>query len=938
MRNILILVLMAISCLVPRSVCAQSQLQSMATRLKAFGEKLPQEQIFVHLDNSSYYLGDTIFYKAYVRRCDTGRPSDISGVLYCELLNHDGYLIERQMIPLEGGEGHGSFCLTDTALYAGYYEVRTYTRWQLNWGVTEQPHSRWSKDYFFNRSMYRDYYRDYEKLYSRVFPVYNKPLTPGDYSPEMTMRPLSAYYKNPADDPKTTLQLFPEGGELVGGIAQRVAWEVRNESGLELEGTLSVVLAEGDTIKSETTHRGRGMFEITTPANHKLKATFTPTGKNPTGTKSVTEKLPKSVADGVVLLVETDTAGITINYGAAGAAAQEPLGLTIMHDGVLQYFYQLSSETIHFPATKAGVYQVTVFNSEGKVYADRLCFYLPEGFKARNVTIGGVKEENYKAFEPITLEVQGAPGSSMSVSVRDAAKSEYTYDTGSMLTEALLSSQLKGFVPHPHWYFEKDDAEHRQALDLLMMVQGWRRYVWREMALVGEFELTHTPEKRFPHWTGQVHNYTAVDVMSVTEQKQMAFSEQMMSDSESEEEEESSEESENGDTGSTENELTIDSEESESKGGARDRFNKKENSLDYPVAMHAGFTQPGQEAVSGDIKSQGLFELDFPRYYGEFFFFLGASDTTKWKNGNPPVWSQSGRTKKNGIDYPEFYVKLDPIYPRFPKPYDYYQTHVSPMPKESPLYNSANEKVRMLSEVTIGARFNGRRRFGHWRPAFILDAYEAFNATCDAGFAPGYFMGFERFAEDVARTYVGDMKTTRQYDIGIRFDGRNLTERTSTQKDKLKIKGMESVPEWKSNIPDNQLDKYMFLWNLAYVVVYTDYSPRNDMHNKYKGDELPTVTVDLKLLENDTERTYQKNRRWKMKGFSVADEFYSPDYSKQPLPKEDYRRTLYWNPNVKLDENGRATINLYNNSSASILQIHAEGWTPEGEIQSGNVN
>mgnify|MGYP003310629162 CR=1 FL=1 len=155
-----------------------------------------------------------------------------------------------------------------------------------------------------------------------------------------------------------------------------------------------------------------------------------------------------------------------------------------------------------------------VFNSEGKVYADRLCFYLPEGFQVRNVTIGGVKEENYKAFEPITLEVQGAPGSSMSVSVRDAAKSEYTYDTGSMLTEALLSSQLKGFVPHPHWYFEKDDAEHRQALDLLMMVQGWRKYVWREMALVGEFELTHTPEKRFPHWTGQVHNYTAVDVMS----------------------------------------------------------------------------------------------------------------------------------------------------------------------------------------------------------------------------------------------------------------------------------------------------------------------------------------------------------------------------------------------------------------------------------------
>jgi hypothetical protein len=260
------------------------------------------------------------------------------------------------------------------------------------------------------------------------------------------------------------------------------------------------------------------------------------------------------------------------------------------------------------------------------------------------------------------------------------------------------------------------------------------------------------------------------------------------------------------------------------------------------------------------------------------------------------------------------------------------------MPKESPLYNSANEKVRMLSEVTIGARFNGRRRFGHWRPAFILDAYEAFNATCDAGFAPGHFMGFERFAEDVARTYVGDMKTTRQYDIGIRFDGRNLTERTSTQKDKLKIKGMESVPEWKSNIPDNQLDKYMFLWNLAYVVVYTDYSPRNDQKGKYKGSDLPSVTIDLRLLKDGEERSYQKNRRWKLKGFSVPDEFYSPDYSGQALPQADYRRTLYWNPNVKLDANGQATISLYNNSSSSLLQISAEGWTAEGVPQCGNIN
>jgi hypothetical protein len=260
------------------------------------------------------------------------------------------------------------------------------------------------------------------------------------------------------------------------------------------------------------------------------------------------------------------------------------------------------------------------------------------------------------------------------------------------------------------------------------------------------------------------------------------------------------------------------------------------------------------------------------------------------------------------------------------------------MPKDNPLYNSMDEQVRMLSEVTIGARRNGRRRFGYWRPAFVIDAYDAFNATCEAGFTPGYFPGAHRFGENVARTYIGDMKTDRKYDISRRFDGKIYREGTEMVRRKQETDIPEGMPRWTSNMPDTKLDKYNYLWNLSKVVVYTDYSPRKDQQGKYRGNELPTVTVDLHLLDDGVERLYRKNRFWKMKGFSIPDEFYSPDYSKQPLPKADYRRTLYWNPNVKLDDNGRATINLYNNSSSSILQVSAEGWTSDGTPQCGNIN
>ena len=917
------------------AVHAQGSLELMANRLRDFGARVPQEQVFLHLDNTGYYLGDTLYYKAYVSRGDNGRPTNLSGILYCELLNDDGYLVERQMIALEKGEGYGNFSLADTTLYAGYYELRAYTKWQLNWGVTEQPHSQWAEKYFFSKDMARDYYRDYEKLYSRVFPVFDRPLAPGDFSQDMTLRPLAAYYKNPADDPETTLQLFPEGGSLVAGLKQRVAWEVRNQQGRTLEGTLRVTTPDGQVIASETINRGRGIFEVTVPASQRLTAEFTPSTShdNPTGTLPATTML-KAEDDGVALRVDTDTAGISISCATAGLASQEELGITVMCKGILMHFQKIDAAPIHLPLSKAGVYQVTVFNQDGRVYADRLCFYLPSGFQSSNVTFSGVKTGNYSAFEPVAIELHGAPGASMSVAIRDAAKSEYVYDTGNMLTESLLSSQIKGFVPQPQWFFQKDEPQRRQALDLLLMVQGWRRYVWKEMAVKGEFQLLHMPESRYPHWTGQVHNYSAEQVLSVFEQRMQKEQDAGNDDSSSDEEQEENDGEEtmeekvaaNGNTGLTD---------------SRDRFNKRENNLKYPVALHAEFSQPGNEGVEGDMRSQGTFALDFPRYYENFLFFLAASDTTKWKKGEPPVWVQNGRTKRDELEFPEFYVKLDPVYPRFPKPYDYYQSHLAPMPKDNPLYNSMNEQVRMLSEVTIGARRNGRRRFGHWRPAFIIDAYDAFNATCDAGFAPGYFMGAGRFGEDVARTFIGDMKTDRRYDVGYRFDGKVYSSGTAMQRRKTNTtKGtrMEPIPEDTYNMPDTKLDKYNYLWNLDKVVVFTDYSPRKDQSGKYRGNDLPSVTIDLHLLEDDGERLYRKNRFWRMKGFSIPDEFYSPDYSKQPLPKEDYRRTLYWNPNVRLDSNGQATISLYNNSSSSILQISAEGWAPDGTPQCGNVN
>ena len=76
------------------------------------------------------------------------------------------------------GTGHGAFALTDS-LYAGYYELRAYTRWMLNFG-SMTPAFKWT-ELMSTFNQWPKTFRDYDKIYSRVFPVFDQPQTPGDY-------------------------------------------------------------------------------------------------------------------------------------------------------------------------------------------------------------------------------------------------------------------------------------------------------------------------------------------------------------------------------------------------------------------------------------------------------------------------------------------------------------------------------------------------------------------------------------------------------------------------------------------------------------------------------------------------------------------------------------------------------------------------------------
>ena len=130
-----------------------------------------------------------------------------------------------------------------------------------------------------------------------------------------------------------------------------------------------------------------------------------------------------------------------------------------------------------------------------------------------------------------------------------------------------------------------------------------------------------------------------------------------------------------------------------------------------------------------------------------------------------------------------------------------------------------------------------------------------------------------------------------------------------------------------------ELRKYQYLYNLDSVYLYTDYEPRLEGDSRYWGEENLRVAILFKLFKDGSVRRTYRDRFLHLQGYAIPAEFYSPDYSTRPLPETvDYRRTLYWNPNLCLDSNGEAHITLYNSCRNSIIEVDAQGQASDGTL------
>ena len=963
-------------------------------RLRAFGRTIPQEKVYVHMDNTCYQLGDTIWFSAYTRRTDTGEPSNVSGVLYVELYGQEGYLLERKLIQMREGQGEGFFALNGSAQYAGLHELRAYTRWQLNWGGYDRKHSPWAFKWFDSRELERAYFRDYAKLYSRVFPVYDRPHEPGDFPRNVTLRGKRRYFRRDRDRRRLTLSLFPEGGGLVVGQPCRMAFEAAWDDGEWVDGWL---YCGGDSAR--VVSRGRGVITLTPTGGRKQKVTFVAAD----GTRARAE-LPQADTLGVALRMEQDSQGWRARLRHTPNLPASSLALTLMHEGRTVAFSRVDrlergddgwTCSLGDSLLKAsGVYQLTVFDSQGRVYADRLFFVRHNADLRPTLSVSGLKGE-YAPYEPVSLRVKTPQAHShVSLTVRDDNRRDFLHDNGTILTEMLLSSEIRGFVPQPGWYFERDDAERRQALDLLMMTQGWRRFRWQDMAVRGAWELSQPAEQTpvikggvykrnsdydgyferglRPSFLSAFHRDDRIGQLDTPSLKDTPGSRSPNAPNSQDENASNSQDENASGSQNQEDPASINTEaesyeEHEKRTRRQDwqyaitRLYKKSD-RDIKVHSELVLADGTKMAVNERVTRNGRFQIQLPPFYGEASFFLSAADTTKWsrRKRRKYAWIQGrpygldydtraplNRFKKARFDIQpaDYLPRVLWPYPRFVSSYSHYQSTLAQRPERadslSPFTQDA-DSAYLMREVAVRARHSGMRGFDDGQPCLIIDNEQAENIAFDAGMYDfrRYVVGDYGLDYPFLSNYTWEASNAGEHEPNPNFESRCGI--TPTRR---------ALPPYRDlfeGVPKDSLyaRKYLVSFSMLHsqeevrdfqrgidkTLIYTDYNRRLPGNWRYRGTDLPVTTRVLYPFADQGERMYYRDRHYILQGFAYPAEFYSPDYSTRQLDERpaDYRRTLYWNPHLTLDSKGEAEVRFYNCGRPTEPSADAQGQAQDG--------
>lgn len=425
-------------------------IEELLKKLKQYYSERPQEKLYIHLDKPFYAAGDNLWFKAYLVEASLHHLDSQSRVVYVDLIDGTKTIFKRQMLYASGGVTFGDFQLPDT-LREGRYAIRAYTNYMKNFG----------EDFFFTRE----------------FSVLNP----------LRAEIVSDTTRFKADS--LELEFFPEGGNLVACGFNRLAFKALGPDGkgINVEGN---IFDENERVVAsfKAQHTGMGLVQLNPVAGKKYHARIT----KPYVVKRI-YPLPAVHDKGYIMQVDAVNNGVkVIVFTNADKPSGDAAVNIIVQSRGLAYFAQQGTVNngafftlIKRSQLPEGVSQITVLDSEGRPVAERLIHVSHnENIKLRVTTDTAV----YGKRKMVAVLIDAAyrnnvPASGQfSISVYDEGlitqQESYPLTIENYLS---LTSDLKGYIENPGYYFKDSLQETRKNLDLLMMINGWRRFTWTDV-------------------------------------------------------------------------------------------------------------------------------------------------------------------------------------------------------------------------------------------------------------------------------------------------------------------------------------------------------------------------------------------------------------------------------------------------------------------------
>lgn len=438
-------------------------------------QTVPFQKLYLHVDREFYFTGDTLWFAAYLLEGQTYITTLGSCNLYVDLINTDGKIIKNELFPIQDGLGSGYISLSDSAGLEGNFRLRAFTDYLKNFG----------NDAFFTKtirvSAVKNSFELASEQHSEVELVTQS--SPAQFTLKDSIHKLDL--KPAGEKTEIDVQFFPEGGFLLAGESNCVAFKAIDKTGKGIEISGKLFDENGDWVLNFLSfYKGAGKFYFYPKSGKNYKAKID-------GYPELYFPLPEIKETGAKLkLVNQDENKIQLVVQGKNNDRNQQFYLVCLHRGEGLFYKEIDRKKINSVLKidagqlRGGINRFVLLDNNLNPVSERLVF--KENQNNENIEIR-LNNESFSTRDEVQLHLKSDNFienelARVSISVVDENYINAAGIPQNIASYLLLDSELKGHIDSPAGYLISDEnLNAKTKLDLLMCTNGWRNYIWNSL-------------------------------------------------------------------------------------------------------------------------------------------------------------------------------------------------------------------------------------------------------------------------------------------------------------------------------------------------------------------------------------------------------------------------------------------------------------------------